>query len=391
MTEETKRLYYTDSHLFEFEATVLRCTQEKDRYLAVLDRTAFFPEGGGQPGDIGTLGEAQVLDTHEKNGELLHYCDIPLQPGARVNGKVNRETRLQRMQNHSGEHIFSGTAHRIYGCNNVGFHMGENEVTLDFDRELNAKEIQMLELLANRAVRDNLAVRVFYPTKEELAGLDYRSKKELSGEIRIVEIPGVDRCACCAPHVDRTGEIGMIKVLSFERHRGGTRLTMLCGIQALNDYRKKQQSVTEISALLSAKRDSVVSAVQRLLQERDALKEKSAALAMELVACKAARQPETSGNLCLLENFTEEIAARELVNLLMEKCGGLAAVFFPGSEDGILRYIIGSRNIDLRKAGKVLNAGIGGRGGGRPEMIQGSAAYPWEEIQAFILAFRGEG
>ncbi len=391
MTEETKRLYDADSHLFSFEATVLRCRQEKDRYLIVLDQTAFFPEGGGQPGDIGTLGEARVLDTHEKNGELLHYCDLPLQPGARVAGRVDRETRLQRMQNHSGEHIFSGTAHRLYDCTNVGFHMGEKEVTLDFDRELNAEEVRTLERLANEAVRDNIPVRVFFPTAEELASLDYRSKKELTGAVRIVEIPGVDRCACCAPHVNRTGEIGIIKVLSFERHRGGTRLTILCGMQALEDYRKKQQSVTEISAMLSAKRDAVSPAVQRVLQERDALKEKNAALAMELVAFKAAQQPETEGNLCLFEDFPDEIAARELVNLLMEKCGGLAAVFFPGSEDGILRYIIGSRHVDLQKAGKTLNAGIGGRGGGRPEMIQGSASGSRDEIREFVLSFREEG
>ena len=391
MTEETKRLYDADSHLFSFEATVLRCRQEKDRYLIVLDQTAFFPEGGGQPGDIGTLGEARVLDTHEKNGELLHYCDLPLQPGAKVAGQVDRETRLQRMQNHSGEHIFSGTAHRLYGCTNVGFHMGEKEVTLDFDRELNAEEVRTLERLANEAVRDNIPVRVFFPTAEELASLDYRSKKELTGAVRIVEIPGVDRCACCAPHVYRTGEIGMIKVLSFERHRGGTRLTILCGMLALEDYGKKQQSVTEISGLLSAKRDEVSPAVQRVLQERDALKEKNAALAMELVAFKAAQQPETEGNLCLFENFPDEIAAREMVNLLMEKCGGLAAVFFPGSEEGVLRYIIGSRHVDLRKAGKALNAGIGGRGGGRPEMIQGSASGTREEIREFVLSFRGEG
>lgn len=391
MTEETKRLYDAGSHLFSFEATVLRCRQEKDRYLIVLDQTAFFPEGGGQPGDIGTLGEARVLDTHEKNGELLHYCDLPLQPGARVAGRVDRETRLQRMQNHSGEHIFSGTAHRLYDCTNVGFHMGEKEVTLDFDRELNAEEVRTLERLANEAVRDNIPVRVFFPTAEELASLDYRSKKELTGAVRIVEIPGVDRCACCAPHVNRTGEIGIIKVLSFERHRGGTRLTILCGMQALEDYRKKQQSVTEISAMLSAKRDAVSPAVQRVLQERDALKEKNAALAMKLVAFKAAQQPETEGNLCLFEDFPDEIAARELVNLLMEKCGGLAAVFFPGSEDGILRYIIGSRHVDLRKAGKTLNAGIGGRGGGRPEMIQGSASGSRDEIREFVLSFREEG
>ncbi|MBO7373740.1 MAG: hypothetical protein J6U19_05850, partial [Oscillospiraceae bacterium] len=221
----------------------------------------------------------------------------------------------------------------------------------------------------------------------ELEVLEYRSKKELQGDVRIVEIPGVDRCACCAPHVSFTGEVGLVKILEAERHRGGVRLQAVCGMQALEEVRKRQQSVTEISALLSAKRDEVAPAVQRLLQERDGLKEKNAALAMELVRFRAAQQPETDGNICLFETIPDEIAVRELVNLLMEKCNGVAAVFFPGAE-GSLRYIIGSRAVDLRKASREINAGIGGRGGGRPEMIQGSASAQPEEIQAFLKAFK---
>jgi alanyl-tRNA synthetase len=204
-----------------------------------------------------------------------------------------------------------------------------------------------------------------------------------------VEIQGVDCCACCAPHVEKTGEVGAIKILNAERHRGGVRLSVACGMWALEDYRRKQQSAAEISALLSARRDEVAPAVQRLLQERDALKEKNALLAMELVQFKAAQQPETEGNLCLFEEIPDEIAVRELVNLLMPRCGGLAAVFFPGAEGGF-RYIIGSRSVDLRKSAKAINAGIGGRGGGRPEMIQGSATAKEEEIRGFVLGFRAE-
>ena len=306
--------------------------------------------------------------------------------GASVDGQVERELRLCRMQNHSGEHIFSGTAHRLYGCENVGFHMGEGDLTIDFDRELSEEEIHTVETQANEAVRADLPIEITFPSPEELAVLEYRSKKELTGEVRIVSIPGVDCCACCAPHVSRTGEVGVIKVLNFERHRGGVRLVLSCGMWALEDYRKKQQSAAEISALLSAKRDEISPAVQRLLHERDALKEKNALLAMELIRFKAAQQPETEENLCLFEAIPDEIAVRELVNLLMEKTGGLAAVFFPG-EMGGYRYIIGSRSIDLRKASKAINAGIGGRGGGRPEMIQGSASASEDEIRGFILAF----
>ena len=382
----TKKLYYTDGHLLDFTAQVLRCDENKGRWEIVLNETAFFPEGGGQAADRGSLGGVKVLDAHERDGEVVHYCDGPLPVGASVAGQVDRELRLCRMQNHSGEHIFSGTAHRLYGCENVGVHMGEGDLTIDFDRELSEEEINTVETQANEAVRADLPIEITFPSPEELKALDYRSKKELTGEVRIVTIPGVDCCACCAPHVGRTGEVGVIKVLNSERHRGGVRLILRCGMWALEDYRRKQQSAAEISALLSAKRDEITPAVQRLLHERDALKEKNALLAMELIRFRAAQQPETEGNLCLFEVIPDEIAVRELVNLLVEKAGGLAAVFFPG-ETGGYRYIIGSRSIDLRKASKAINAGIGGRGGGRPEMIQGSALASEDQIRGFILAF----
>ncbi|MBR4472425.1 MAG: alanyl-tRNA editing protein [Oscillospiraceae bacterium] len=382
----TEKLYYEDSHLFDFTATVLKCEQDGEIWKTVLDRTAFFPEGGGQPGDRGVLGGVCVTDTHERGGEVIHYLSAPLAVGEKVSGSVDRELRLRRMQNHSGEHIFSGTAHRLFGCSNVGFHMGEDGMTLDFDREMDAGQILQIETLANEAVRDNLPVKVWYPSPDELAALDYRSKKELEGAVRIVEIPGVDCCACCAPHVERTGEIGVIKVQFFERHRGGIRLNLVCGMQALEDYRIRQQSVAEISALLSAKRHEVTQAVQRILQEKESMKEENAALKMELIAFKAAQVPETEGNICLFESIPDEIAERELVNLLMEKCGGLAAVFFP-TADGGFRYIIGSRSMDLRKEAKAINIGIGGRGGGRPEMIQGSAGESEESIRSFLLNY----
>ena len=386
----TKKLYYEDSHLFEFQASVLRCEPSGDIWKVVLDQTAFFPEGGGQPGDIGTLDAAAVTDTHEKDGEVIHFCSAPLPVGSKVQGAVDRETRLMRMQNHSGEHIFSGTAYRLFGCQNVGFHMGADCMTLDFDRELDAHEVRKIETEANLAVRENLPVRVWFPSPEELASLTYRSKKELEGAVRIVEIPGVDRCACCAPHVNRTGEIGVIKVQLFERHRGGIRLNLVCGMQALEDYRIRQQSVAEISVLLSAKRGEVSDAVRRILQEKETLKEENTACKTELVRLKAQLVPETEGNICLFETIADEVAMREFTNLLMEKCDGMAAVFFPAADTGF-RYIIGSRSADLRRAARDINAGISGRGGGRPEMIQGTALADEETIRSFILRFRVSG
>ena len=391
----TERLYYTDSHLYSFRAKVLRCEQSGEVWHIVLDRTAFFPEGGGQQADTGILAfegpnpvELRVLDVHERNGEILHYCDGPLPEGTEVEGRVNGAVRFARMQNHSGEHILSGTAHSLYGCDNVGFHMGESDVTIDFNLELSEEELLRLEELTNEAVWKNLPVRIWYPTSDELKTLEYRSKIEIEGDVRIVEIPGVDRCACCAPHVSSTGEIGLVKILQAERHRGGMRLFVACGLWAIQDYRKRQQSAAEISALLSAKRDEITSAVEKLLQARDALKEKNAAVATELMLLRAQAQPETEGNICLFETLQDSVAIRGLVNQLMEKCTGLAAVFFPG-EAGGYRYIIGSRSMDLRKAAKAINAGIGGRGGGSPEMIQGSAGKTEEEISAFLMAYSG--
>ncbi len=369
---QTEKLYYRDSHMFEFTARVLECRESPKGPAIILDRTAFFPEGGGQPADTGSLGVAKVLDVQEKAGEILHYCDRPLKPGETVEGRLDAEQRLTRMQNHSGEHVVSGLAHKLYGCENVGFHMGEDFVTIDFDRELSREQLLEIETLANRAVREDLPVLCSFPEPEELKSLEYRSKLELTENVRIVEIPATDRCACCAPHVKHTGEIGLIKVLDWERHRGGVRLNLACGMLALKDYRTKQENISAISQALSAKRHETAAAVERLLREQQRSKERIAALSLELAGHMAAAREYTEGNICIFDNVLDEVALRELVNLLMEKCQGIAAAFSGDDERGY-RYIMGSRNVDLKARAKELNALIEGRGGGKPRMIQGSA------------------
>lgn len=378
----TEKLYYLDSHLFEFEATVLAAREEKRGWEIVLDRTAFFPEGGGQPADTGMIGPARVLDVHEREGEIRHLCDRELAPGVYACA-VDREKRLRRMQNHSGEHVFSGLTHQKYGAENVGFHMASDCMTIDFDRELSFEQLSEIEYEANLAVRANIPVRTFYPSPEELKTLEYRSKKELAGAVRIVEIAGIDRCACCAPHVRATGEIGAIKLLSAERHRGGVRLSLICGMDALDDYRRKQDSAAAISALLSAKRDEIAPAVERLLESEAKLKERASILGMRCAALRAEAIAPTEGNICLFDEGLSEAAARELVNRLTEKTDGVAALFLADGA-GQWRYIIGSRRVDLRSAAKAINAGVSGRGGGRPEMIQGSAAASEKEIASFF-------
>ena len=378
----TEKLYYLDSHLFEFEATVLAAREEKRGWEIVLDRTAFFPEGGGQPADTGMIGPARVLDVHEREGEIRHLCDRELAPGVYACA-VDREKRLRRMQNHSGEHVFSGLTHQKFGAENVGFHMAADCMTIDFDKDLSFEQLSEIEYEANLAVRANIPVRTFYPSPEELKALEYRSKKELAGAVRIVEIAGIDRCACCAPHVRATGEIGAIKLLTAERHRGGVRLSLICGMDALDDYRRKQDSAAAISALLSAKRDEIAPAVERLLESEAKLKERASILGMRCAAMRAEAIAPTEGNICIFDEGLSEAAARELVNRLTEKTGGVAALFLADGA-GQWRYIIGSRRVDLRSAAKAINAGVSGRGGGRPEMIQGSAAASEKEIASFF-------
>ena len=377
----TEKLYYQDSHLFTFEAAVLDCRKEKKGYSVVLDRTAFFPEGGGQLADTGVLGGVRVLDVHERGGEIRHYTDAPLEIGAHVEGFVDAEQRLRRMQNHSGEHILSGLVHNAYGFDNVGFHMGAECMIIDFSGELTWEQLTELETRANEVVRQNIPLHIWFPDANELQSIEYRSKLELTENVRIVEIPGVDRCACCAPHAERTGEVGIVKILDSQRHRGGIRVSVVCGLDALEDYRARQESVTEISHALSAKRGEVTRAVQRVLNEQQSMKERCDALSLALIRFMAEAEPETAGNILVFDATLGEIAQRELVNRLMEKAGGFAAVFCGSNEDG-WRYIIGSKRLDLRAMSREINAAIQGRGGGTPQMIQGSARSDRAEIEA---------
>ena len=369
----TEKLYYEDSSLFAFEARVLECREEKGLWTLILDRTAFFPEGGGQPADTGFIGPARVRDVHERGGEILHYTDRPLERGECFPCTLDREQRLRRMQNHSGEHVFSGLTHSRFGLENVGFHMGEDCMTVDFSGELAWNELREIETLANETVRADLPVRAWFPEPEALETLEYRSKLELTENVRIVEIPGVDRCACCAPHVASTGQIGQIKLLSAERHRGGVRITLVCGMDALDRHRREQESVTEISRLLSARRDQVAGAVERRLERQNVQEERLAALGGELARLRAESIPASEGNLCVFDELLDEISLRELCNLLADKCGGMAGVFSGRDGEGF-RYIIASRHLDLRAEARTINAAISGRGGGSKEMIQGRSS-----------------
>lgn len=382
----TEKLYYLDSHMTEFDAAVISCEQTKNGWAAVLDRSAFFPEGGGQLADTGIIGDAAVSDVHEKGNIIYHYVNRYISPGTQVHCRIDAEQRLRRMQNHSGEHIVSGITHRLHGCDNVGFHMGAECMTIDFDTQLTWDELCEIERLANLTVRAGVPIRTWFPSPEELVSLSYRSKLELTENVRIVEIEGVDRCACCAPHVKHTGEVGLIKILDFMRHRSGVRVSLVCGMDALDAVNTMQRNVSGISSLLSAKRENTADAVRRVLAQQEKLKLRNAELGMRLAVIISEQYKPTPGNICVFDDTLDEVSQRELVNMLADKCGGIAAVFC-GSDGQGYRYIIGSRNADLRANAKSINSGIGGRGGGSRDMIQGQAAETAENIKNFVEAY----
>lgn len=386
----TRKLYYEDSHMREFSARVLSCTECGDGFAVILDCTAFFPEGGGQLADTGFIGPAQVRDVQEINGEIVHYVNQAPDVGADCECRIDWDKRFRRMQNHSGEHIVSGLVHAKYGFNNVGFHMGSDLVTIDFDGDLSTEQLDEIERRANQAVADNLTIRACFPPEDELRTLEYRSKLELTENVRIVKVGDIDVCACCAPHVNTTAEIGIIKMLGHERRRRGgegTRISMLCGLDAYDNYVIKQKNAEKVSVMLSAKQNETAAAVERVMAEQEKLKRRISELSMSLAGIKADSIENTDGNICIFDDVLDEPALREIINVAAGKCGGLAAVF-SGSDECGYRYIMGSTNIDLRAASKIINAGINGRGGGSSSMIQGSCTANAETIYKFIKTLK---
>lgn len=378
----TEKLYYTDGHLSRFTARVTSCVRDGDAWAVCLDKSAFFPGGGGQEADEGVLSDMELLGLREEGEDIVHLTPEPLEPGSLVEGRINRELRFARMQGHSGEHILSGTVHRLFGYDNVGFHMGEEAMTIDFSGELTREDLRRAELEANRAIWRNVPVRSLLPSKGELAEMEYRSKKELTGQVRIVEIEGVDCCACCAPHVSRTGEVGLLKIIDSMRHRGGTRITLLCGEAALRDYEALHENNASVSAALSAKRLETGAAVARVMSEQEERRAELTKLKREMLQLKSASLKPTEGSICIFESDIDMITLRELVNAGAELAGTVCAGF--AGTDGDYKYIIGSRTRPLRAMSKEINAAIEGRGGGSDAMIQGTSRARREDIERYF-------
>ena len=379
---ETEKLYYTDPFIAEFPATVLSCEAGKHGYQVVLDRTAFYPEGGGQPADHGTLGGANVTDVHEKDGIIFHTCDKAVEIGQTIAGRIDWARRFDHMQQHSGEHIISGILCRDYHCDNVGFHLGADVVTIDYNADISWEQALDAERKANEVIWADREAEIDYPSPEELAALDYRSKKELTGKVRIVTFPEADCCACCGTHVFRAGQVGLIKVLSCQKFREGVRLEIVCGRRALDYLGRTYDQAKAIGQQLSVKPQDTLAAVERLEAELSAAKVRMAHLE-ETVFEAMARDNEGKGDVVLFQPSMKSDSVRKLADAVAKRAGGLAAVF--AGEDGQYAYaLVQADGADITPLVKDLNKALNGRGGGRGGFAQGSVQADRAAITAFF-------
>ena len=378
----TEKLYYRDCHLAQFRASVTGCTPTEKGYLVTLDATAFYPEGGGQACDLGTLGGVRVLDVQERDGEILHLCDGALQVGDQVDGAIDDARRFDLMQQHTGEHIVSGIIHRRFGYHNTGFHMGADVTTIDFDGIIPVEALAEIEAEANGALWKNLPVRCWYPSPEELPTVSYRTKRALPWPVRIVEIPGYDCCACCGVHTAATGEVGLIKLFSAVGFRGGTRMELACGRRALDMLNLAFGQNTQVSQAFSAKWTETGAAAAKMNEALAAEKYRAIGLQRRLIAGIAQRY-DNCGNVVHFEPGLDAGLLRELADAIAQRCGGIAAVFSGDDRTGY-GFCILARTGDLRPLGKAMTQSLSGRGGGRADAQQGRVNASRTQIETFF-------
>lgn len=379
----TIKLYETDGMLFSFRANIIEAKETENGYEIILDQTAFFPEGGGQTADTGMIGNAKVLDVQIADGEILHFTDT-LPESVSVECYLDRDERFRKMQNHLGEHLLCGAIHKLYGYENVGFHLGADYMTFDISGPMTPEQIREAEIIANKAVAENAPVRCFYP--EDIHSLEYRAKSEKLenvSDIRIVEVEGFDRCACCAPHLDEAGKVGLIKIVDAMKYKGGMRFSALCGFSALSDYDSRLTEIRKVSSLLSAKPTEIADAVQAKLDEISELKKSLGAMKRELNALKLASIPETEENICIFDDSMDGNTLREFATGGMKKTSAIFAVF-SGTEETGYQFVIGSEKIKLKaKIAEIKNA-LGGKCGGSDKMLFGHAEAKKEQILSYF-------
>ncbi len=381
----TEKLYENNDggYVYEFDATVIDCFTMGSSFALELDKTAFFPEGGGQSADEGLINGIIVEDVRIVDGKILHLVEKAMPVGEKVRGEVDSDVRFRRMQNHSGEHIVSGLLHSLFGIENVGFHMSKNEMTIDTSAPLSEAMINEIELMANRTVFENRAIKTYYPDALALSSMEYRSKAELSGDVRIVEIDGIDKCACCAPHVRFTGEIGVIHIKSFIKYKKGSRLILVCGSDALDDYISLSKNATLMSRELSVPVEDLFSALKAKEEQLSAALGALREAKEKLLDTKLSSIQSTDGNICVFEDGCDGGLLRKLVNRGVSLAGGVFAAFSKRESGGYL-YVIGTKEGDLSALALHMSLSLGGKGGGKGPMITGFVESDEETIKNFF-------
>lgn len=378
MIKET--LYYKNNYLTEFETIVKDCIEENGKIKIILNNTAFYPEGGGQPADTGFINDVKVLDVQEKAGIIYHIVDKKIETGSNVKCKINFEERLNNMQSHTAEHIVSGLICRKFNSTNVGFHIGKDFVTMDFNVTINEENLREIEKEVNHAVYKNIPVIINTYSKEEAKNLNYRSKKELDEDIRIVEIPGYDICACCGIHVNTTGEIGLIKLLKVEKYKSGVRIYMLVGDKALSDYTDKYNQINKISTLLSLKLDEVYDGVLHQLEEIEKLKKDKSDLKNAIFENEISVF-EKQKNLILEKENMEMNDMKNYCMKLKSKASNISGIISNG------KFIFMSDTVNLKEVLQTLKENIDIKGGGNNQLIQGQVNGNFDKIKEIINKF----
>ena len=378
----TRKLYYEDCHMSHFQAQVTGCEKCEKVYEIRLDATAFYPEGGGQACDLGTLNGVQVLDVREREEEILHLCEASLEVGSTVEGIIDYDRRFDLMQQHTGEHIVSGIINRRYGFHNVGFHMGSAMIEIDFDGVVPAEDLRSIEQEANSALWQNLPIRCWYPTEEELPHVFYRTKRALPWPVRIVQVPEFDSCACCGVHVARTGEVGLIKLFSVVPLRGGCRIEMSCGARAMKLLNQAFDQNRLVSQAFSAQWFETGEAARKMNEALSGEKFRMAQLQKRIFEM-IAEDYVNFENVVHFEQDLDSAQVRMLADAIAQRCDGTVAVFSGTEEEGYAYAMVDHKN-DLRTFGKEMTAALNGRGGGKPNFQQGRVAAKRQEIEAFF-------
>jgi len=377
----TEKLFYVDAYMKEFDATVISCESKGDKWVIVLDKTAFYPEGGGQPTDVGTLEDVLVQEVHEKDGIILHTTDKPIQPGTKVHGVIDWERRFDHMQQHSGEHIVSGMLCESFHCDNVGFHMGSEIIQIDYNADIPWEEALKIEERANEYIRQDHPFVELWPAPEELTKLEYRSKKALTGAVRIASFPGADMCACCGTHVKSSAQVGLVKLLSCQKMGDGVRIEMLSGKRAFDYLATTWDQNQMVSRELSATPKATAEAVKKLKEEMMRLKGQLSASQDSMFEMLTDKHIGEKDPVIFVGDM-ESDSVRKLCDMLAEKATGRCCVF--AGKDSNYKYSVIHKDNDIKDLIKEMNTALNGRGGGRNGFAQGSINASRNDVVIFF-------